>query len=548
MSFFKNTISRRLCALLAASALTLSCTACAPEFDDDFTVSDDFDNYMPVEDDVQLRVLTDKGQNEVNLTVWSWQVPSAEYAEQYAEQAKALGFDGIDFVVQWKKFEPQKGEFDWKYLDSILDVFVEKDLGISLSILFWTEGLEWRDELDFQMTSDGEIYVYDDARSHFLALNSEKNIEVMKNTLKYFAAHCDGKYKENITRWYIRTSVYAEMEYSSLVDLDYSPSAIAAFKEFLQEKYIAPSVFNAHFGYNLETWADIEALDGVALAKKCEYDWKLFKQNTIIEISNMYTEIFKVANPDIPVSLQLSSIWDTSASFYRGVFDPYVLASESNVDIIQISDSPDWPHDFSIDILSSFVDSDKFIAMETDGSWRGEEDFESYVEQVSVSVSSGASYINAANWELEDLQTYGIQYLSRYKTVADAAEDRTVHDVTDVILINTRDFLLKSPPQDMHDLYYYAYKNMSSSSGKRVRFVTDSQILSDPTILNGIKKIHVGELSDVVIMSDELGKLLAESSIIIVDDVNAQPNFINEYGSPLAEEVQVALRAKLKDS
>jgi len=152
------------------------------------------------------------------------------------------------------------------------------------------------------------------------------------------------------------------------------------------------------------------------------------------------------------------------------------------------------------------------------------------------------------NWELEDLQTYGLKYLSRYKTAAETAPERKLHDETDVILINTRDFLLKNPPQDMHDLYYYAYKNMSSSSGKKVRFISDTQILEDPTILNGVRKIHVGELSDVVIMSSELGKLLASSSIIIVDDVNAQPNFIDEFGSPLAEEVQVALRAKLKDS
>ncbi len=547
MRFFRKFNVHRIGALFFAAVMAFSCAACMPDFNTDFPVYDDFDNYAPIEAPTVLRVLTDKSQNEVNLTVWSWQVPSAEYAEKYAEQAKALGFDGIDFVVQWKKFEAEKGKFDWTYLDSILDVFVEYDLGISISILFWTEGLEWREELDFQMTSDGEIYVYDEMRSHFLSLNSETNIEVMKNTIRYFAAHCDGKYKENITRWYIRTSVYAEMEYSSLVDLDYSPQALAAFKKFLEEKYIAPSVFNARLGYSLETWEDLEAVDGVALAQKCEYDWKLFKQDTIIEISNMYTEIFKIANPDIPVSLQLSSIWDTSASFYRGVFDPYVIATESNVDIIQISDSPDWPHDFSIDILTSFAD-DKYIAMETDGSWRGEEDFEAYVKQVSDSVSSGASYINAVNWELEDLEAYGLKYLSRYKNAAETAIERTLHDSTDVILINTRDFLLKTPPQDMHDLYYYAYKNMSSTKGKRVRFVTDTQILADPSILNGIKKIHVGELSDVVIMSDEVGRLLAESSIILVDDVNAQPNFINEYGSPLAEEVQVALRAKLKES
>ena len=203
MRIFRKFNLRRLCALISAAAMAFSCTACMPDFNTDFPVYDDFDNYDPIEAPTVLRVLTDKSQNEVNLTVWSWQVPSAEYAEKYAEQAKALGFDGIDFVVQWKKFEAEKGKFDWTYLDSILDVFVEYDLGISISILFWTEGLEWRDELDFQMTSDGEIYVYDDMRSHFLSLNSETNIEVMKNTIRYFAAHCDGKYKENITRWYI---------------------------------------------------------------------------------------------------------------------------------------------------------------------------------------------------------------------------------------------------------------------------------------------------------------------------------------------------------
>lgn len=546
MNSCKISFLKRIIALLLTCCIFLGVTSCS-NFDENLEIMDDFDNYVPKEEDIQLRVLTEKEQNEVNLTVWSWQVPSVDYAENYAAQAENLGFDGIDFVVQWKKIEPSMGEFDWKYLDDILDVFVEHDLGISLSILFWTEGLSWRDELDFQMTSDGNIYVYDETRSHFLALNSQKNIDIIKNTVKYFAAHCDEKYKEYITRWYIRTSVYAEMEYSPLVDLDYSDSALNAFKDFLEEKYVSTSIFNSNFGYSIESWSDLESVDNVQLVNTCSYDWKLFKQNTIIEISNIYTDIFKAANPDIPVSLQLSSIWDTSASFYRGVFDPYVLAEETNVDIIQISDSPDWPHDFSVDILSSFV-GEKYIAMETDGSWRGEESFEKYIIQISESVASGASYINAVNWELEDLISYGAEYLSRYKESADSAVDRVSHDETDVIFINTRDFLLKSPPQDMHDLYYYAYRNMSSSTNKKVRFITDTQILSDPSVLNGIKKIHVGELSSVVIMSSEVGRLLAESSIVIVDDLNAQPNFIDEFGRPLSDEVQTKLRMKLKDS
>ena len=58
MSLFK-----RIATLFSTAALALSCTACMPDFNTDFTVSDDFDNYMPVEENVQLRVLTDKSQN-----------------------------------------------------------------------------------------------------------------------------------------------------------------------------------------------------------------------------------------------------------------------------------------------------------------------------------------------------------------------------------------------------------------------------------------------------------------------------------------------------
>ena len=49
-------------------------------------------------------------------------------------------------------------------------------------------------------------------------------------------------------------------------------------------------------------------------------------------------------------------------------------------------------------------------------------------------------------------------------------------------------------------------------------------------------------------MRDEVGRILAESSAIIVDDRNEQPNFINEFNQPLDEEIQVKLREKLKNS
>ena len=63
MKFSNKLNPKRLLSLFAATVMALGCTACVPEFDTNFPVADDFDNYRPVEEDVQLRVLTDKSQN-----------------------------------------------------------------------------------------------------------------------------------------------------------------------------------------------------------------------------------------------------------------------------------------------------------------------------------------------------------------------------------------------------------------------------------------------------------------------------------------------------
>lgn len=485
-------------------------------------------------------------ESTVGLTLFSWQIPTPDYARQYCEEIKKCGFDCVEIVILWSEIEPEQGEFSFSAVDQVIDVFTDSGMKISLSLLFWSEQLDWKDVLDYQMTIDGEIFRYDDFRGSFLALNSEKNLEIIVNTLGYFAAHFADRYEESLVSWSIRTDCFAKMEYPSLVDLDYSPSAMSAFIDFLTGKYNAIEVFNKRFEKDFRSFESLAALGNSELKRLCEYDWKIFKQQTLIDMANLYTEIFRIADPSIPVALQISSFWDTSAAFYRGFFDPYTVSRETSVDIIQISDAPAWPHDFSVDLITSLSDID--ISMETDGSWQGEDTFKSYLKQVELSARSGVTVIQTVNWELEDLKEYGESYLSKFRELYVNAEMRRDYDETDVIFVNTLDFLLKEPPQDLHDLYYYAYKNMTGSSNRKVRFITDTQILDDPSVLDGIKKIHMGELDAVIHMRDEVGRLLAEKDVILVDDRNEQPNFINEFEQPLEEEIQNRLRQKLKES
>ena len=538
-STLKNRISA---AVLAFIIMLTSVIAASCNYKEPIKPVDGVEQYKPENiEPIEPAVV----ESTVGITLFSWQIPTAEYAEKYCTEIKNCGFDCVEVVILWSDIEKEQNKFDFSEIDAVLDVFAKNGLKMSLSLLFWSERLDWKDTLDYQMTADGEVFRYDDTRGSFLALNSNKNLAVMANTLGYFAAHFSDRY-DNIVSWSIRTDCFAKMEYSSLTDLDYSPSAIEAFIDFLEAKYLSIELFNKYFGKDLDSFESLAVMGKTELKNLCEYDWKLFKQQTLTNVTNLYTEIFRIADPSISVALQISSFWDTSAAFYRGFFDPYVVSRETSVDIIQITDSPSWPHDFSVDLITSL--SDKSVSMETDGSWQGEDTFTAYLQQVELSARSGVKIIQTVNWELEDIQTYGATYLSKFKDLYVGATERKEYDETDVILVNTLDFLLKEPPQDLHDLYYYAYKNMTGSSGRKVRFITDTQIIDDPTVLEGIKKIHLGELDDVMHMRDEVGRLLAESKIILVDDHNEQPNFINEFGEPLKEEVQVELRRKLKNS
>ncbi len=534
----KNIVAEIICIIICLLTLN-SCVSSGT-----FIVDQSWDNYMP-EPAKEYSGPALQGDTETNFTLWSWQVTSADLAQQYADEIKKYGFDGIELCVRWSDFEPRQGVFDWRYLDSVLDVFIKNGFNLSLSILFWSEDLEWKDALEYQETSDGQIYKYDDIRGSFLCLNSETNIEIVKNTVKYFAIHCASKYGNNITRWHIRTNCFANMEYAPLTDLDYSAPSMRAFVDFLSEKYSLEQ-FNIKYKTKYTAWEELLSVKKETLPQLCTYDWKLFKQDTIINFANICNDVLKIASENIPTVLQLGSFWDTPASYYRGVFDIYTISKKCNADIIQTSDSPAWPHDFSADLMTSM--SDKLFAMEIDGAWRDESDFSGYVDQAATIGASKIHYLNTVNWELEDIQAYGEKYISKFTSGFNSAEERADADETDVILVNTLDFLLRQPPQDLYDLYYYAYKNMSGKNARKVRFISDTQIIENPDILNGIKKIHLGQLDEVIYIQDEVGEILANSNVRLIDDRNDQPSFVDQYGEPLKENIQVKLRQKIKNS
>ena len=479
----------------------------------------------------------------VALTLWSWQVTTPEIAQQYVDLLKKNNFNTVDFCVVWDKIESERDVFNFAYFDAIMDVFVKNELEISLSLLFWSSKLSWKDELDLQYTDNEILYVFDDFRGSFLSMNSQNNKKIIENTLLTFAQHANERYKNNILRWHIRTNCFGDLEYSPVTHLDYSESEFNAFFDFLLKTYTNIETFNSKNHQSYASWDELRIVEKTELTRIYAFDWKIFKQESVINMANLSRDIFKAVNPNIPIAMQVGCFWDSSAAFYRGIFDQYTVSKKSNVDILHIDDALGWDHYFSTDIATSLTEID--LAMQVNGAWSPNEKHDDYLKQAEIAGMSDFAYLNTSNWNIEDLQKYGDDYLSKMNVMFNNAKMRDLADQTDVLMINTLNFILCEPPIDLYVVLQRAYNNVSGSDKKRVRFITDTMIMDNPEILDGIKKIHIGKLDDIIFMYNDVAEILSQNNVKIICDSIMVPNFLNEYKMPIDDDIQEILRKRL---
>ena len=290
------------------------------------------------------------------------------------------------------------------------------------------------------------------------------------------------------------------------------------------------------------SWEGLTNLDISALPSLFPFDWKQFKLETLIQTAQTAYDIFKTVNPAIPVGLPASSFTSSAASLYSGGFDPTLLPA----DVIQADANITDPSQnrFIFDYVSSVTG--KMTSGELDGGWIGTKDVAKYPEIVETLGRSGVNCLSVSNWTVADIGTY-FDTFSQYSTAFRNTESREEGPTDDVIFVNTLDFAMRELPVDLYTIYKSAYNNMTGAELKKVRFITDTQILKDPSILETVKIIHVGNLAKQVFIDETLADLLAEKDLRIIDASGAQPQYVNQYGKSLSDEVQKALNTKISN-
>lgn len=477
------------------------------------------------------------------LSVWSFQIGNPEDIREYAKLARELGFDGLGFIVTWDRIEASKDQFDWFWLDKCLDIVTSYDLKLALGLMFWTGYLTWRDDICLQQLADGSTYVFDSQRGSMVCLNDEATLVQVRDALSAWAEHTMQRYGPSIVKYSAHFSVYGEVEYSPVMPaVDYSPSEQSAFRAYMRARAGGLDAINIDYGLDLASWEAFEALPLEKLLARSDYDWLVFRQQTLIKINQMVTGAIHAAAPNKLVAMQVGSVWDVAAATLRGVYDPYLISRD--VDVLHIDDAPGWPHDFSCDLTESMI-PDRLLAQELDGAQHTTAIPDLYLRQARMTGEAGVTIMNTANWTPPSIKQWSETLFSQYHALFNEATVRPLAPQDRAILYNTADFISRKIKSPQDTILSGSYAKLSEGGKLRVRFISDSMILANPQILDELTAgLYLGRESTMR-FDPRVAAILAEATCPLYFE-GIKPKLTNPYGHPLAPEVEQQLLARMQ--
>ncbi len=476
----------------------------------------------------------------VTFSFWDWQIGTAGDAANLAKQIKAMGYNGADITFRWTRLEYTRGDYGFRYIDAILDAFAEEDLFLSTSLMFWSIGLPWAEEIEWQKLPDGRIYEFS-GRGASPSLSDPDTVKAMTDAFDAFSAHVYERYGDRLFRMHARTSQYGELEYFCDAGgvLDYGEPAIAAFRTYLKSEHPTAEELTQVSGRSFSSPEELDTIAGTELSELFYFDWQMFRQSECLKMSRLFRDIQHENAPGVPFALQVGCIWDEAAVTRRGIVDPW-LASQA-CDILHTDDGPGFPHDFSMDYID--MGDGLELASEIDGLWHptiqalinaGDTSLGPYQTQAQHMGMKGIKYLNTCNWTGAEIAQYS-EALAEYVPNFYNAELREAADPTVAILINTADIIWQKTATTA--LYQAVFNRLSTDGARQVRFVTDTQLLADPDLLDEIESLYAGTvLNGTYYIREDLGRLLSEKGVTLLSSTDpAQFSVRSEYAAELPQ-------------
>lgn len=204
-------------------------------------------------------------------------------------------------IFSWAKLEPQPGQYDFGWLDRIIDLLHAN--GVSLSLATATASPPpWLAKLhpeSLPVTAEG-VTLWPGSRQHFCP-NSIAYREAAQALVRRIAE----RYKDHpgLALWHVGN------EYSCHTDGCCCDESARAFREWLRRKYATLDTLNEAWGTSFwsQQYGDWDEINPPRAAPTFrnptqQLDWKRFTSDALLECFELERAILRELTPDVPIT------------------------------------------------------------------------------------------------------------------------------------------------------------------------------------------------------------------------------------------------------
>ncbi|MCB0136546.1 MAG: beta-galactosidase, partial [Caldilineaceae bacterium] len=225
--------------------------------------------------------------------------------EVWHEDVRLMQQAGVNLVsigiFAWSYLEPQPGQYDFAWLDRLMDLLYDHGVHVSLGTATASPPpwLAHRHPNSLPVTADG-VTLWPGGRQAY-CLHSQAYMKAA-SALVTRLAEC---YKDHpaLAIWHINN------EYGCHVSECFCDVSAAAFRKWLFERYGTLDELNRAWGtaFWSQRYGQWEEINPPRRAPTFanptqQLDWRRFSSDSLIALSDMETEILRGITPDVPVT------------------------------------------------------------------------------------------------------------------------------------------------------------------------------------------------------------------------------------------------------
>jgi len=293
--------------------------------------------------------------------------------EVWLEDAHLMREAGVNLVslgiFSWAKLEPQPGEYDFAWLDRVMDLLYEHEVSVNLATPTaspppWL--VHHHPEI-LPVTADGTI-LWHGSRRHYCPHSSayhEHVTRLVKKLAERYARH------PALVMWHV------DNEYACHVSECFCDTSVTAFREWLQKRYGSLDALNQAWGtafwsQHYSDWDEIHPprVAPTFINPTHQLDWARFTSDSWIACFEEQKDILRDSTPTIPVTTNFMGFFKP-VDYWRFASREDIVSNDNYPD----TSEPEWMVQAGMicDLMRSLGERRPWLLMEqapTHVNWR----------------------------------------------------------------------------------------------------------------------------------------------------------------------------------